>query len=345
MTNKIIKVAIVGAAGYTGEELIRLISGHPCLEIGCITSREYAGQHVASVFPRFSEWNLSFVEPNIDTIASSCELAFLCLPHGLAIEFAVPLSDKGVKIIDLSADFRLRDPEAYKHYYDLEHPASELLDTAVYGLPEKHRESIRSSSFVACPGCYPTSIILPVAPLLKAEVASPDDIIVCSMSGVSGAGKKVALPFLFSECRDSVRSYNIKAHRHIPEIEQELSDSSPHGTVGLTFIPHLIPINRGLHSTIILSPCRQNVTVDDIARIFHDHYGSEPFVRMLPCGSLADTKNVIYSNTCEIGFDFDPRTEKILLTSAIDNLTKGASGQAIQCLNIMYGLDEGTGLA
>ena len=336
-------IAIVGAAGYTGEELLRLLSRHPQVEIAAITSRASAGQLVGSVFPKLADLELHFIEPDIAAIAAVADTAFLALPHGTAAEFAAPLLEAGLKVIDISADFRLRSHDDYREYYDGDHPAPALLGTSVYGLPEKNRVSLKSAQLIACPGCYPTSIILPVSPLLSSGIASPDGITVCSMSGVSGAGRKPSVPLLFAECNESVRPYNIVRHRHLPEIEQELADAAPTDSVTLNFIPHLVPVNRGIHSTIVLAAAGE-VGPERIEQVLRDAYDDEPFVRVLPHGSLADIKNVTLTNVCEIGFDYDQRTDRIIVSSAIDNLTKGAAGQAVQCMNVAHGYPETTGL-
>ncbi len=338
------RVAIVGAAGYTGEELLRLLIHHPRVQITCITSRGNAGTPVGDVFPRLSGADLAFAEPDVANLAAVAEIAFLALPHGLAAEFAVPLLDAGLKVFDISADFRLKDIVDYKTYYNAEHPAPELLARRVYGLPELRREALRTAELVACPGCYPTSIIIPVAPLLKAGVAAVSNIVACSMSGVTGAGRKVETPYLFAECNESVRAYSVTRHRHLPEIEQELAESAGVDSMRINFIPHLLPMNRGILSTITLDAEDDELAVETIAETLRRQYGGEPFVRVLPHGKLADTKNVVFTNVCEISFDFDPRNRKIIVSSAADNLTKGAAGQAVQCMNIACGFDETAGL-
>ncbi len=336
-------IAIVGAAGYTGEELLRLLSRHPQVEIAAITSRASAGRLVGSVFPRLADLELHFIEPDIATIAAAADTAFLALPHGTAAEFAAPLLEAGLKVIDISADFRLRSHDDYREYYGGDHPAPALLGTSVYGLPEKNRAALKGAQLIACPGCYPTSIILPVSPLLSSGIASSDGITVCSMSGVSGAGRKPSVPLLFAECNESVRPYNIVRHRHLPEIEQELADAAPADSVTLNFIPHLVPVNRGIHSTIVLEAAGE-VGPERVGQVLRDAYDGEPIVRVLPHGSLADIKNVALTNVCEIGFDHDQRTDRIIVSSAIDNLTKGAAGQAVQCMNVAHGYPETTGL-
>lgn len=337
-----IKVAVLGASGYSGEELIRLLLRHENCEISIITSRQNAGARIGEVFPRFSDNELFFSAPDTSEIAKVADVAFLALPHGLASEFAVPLLEKGVKVIDLSADFRIKNSVTYKKYYKEEHPAPSLLKDAVYGLPERYRDKIRNASLIACPGCYPTSIILPLSPLLENKIVSPENIIINSMSGVSGAGRKVDLPYLFPECNESVRAYSVTGHRHLPEIEQELS-SAANCEVRINFIPHLMPVNRGINSTIVASPCGK-FSRENLESAYKNAYSKEKFVRVLPYGKQSDTKYVTMTNFCDIGFVYDEHAGKLIVTSCIDNLTKGASGQAIQCMNISFGFEETTGL-
>ncbi|MFO7821480.1 MAG: N-acetyl-gamma-glutamyl-phosphate reductase [Lentisphaeria bacterium] len=338
-----IKVAVVGASGYSGEELLRLLIPHPQVEIACITSRQYAGRHVSTVFPRFTEADLVFTEPDVEEIVASADVAVLALPHGLAAEFAVPFLEGGLRVVDISADFRIKDKVVYEHFYKQAHPAPELLDEAVYGLPEKYREQIKRARLIACPGCYPTSILLPLIPLLAADVVSPQGIAVASLSGVTGAGRKVDLPYIFPECNESVRPYAPNGHRHLPEIEQELTLAAGRKTVAINFVPHLIPVNRGIHSTIY-ADLPPGTGVEDIQAVYAEAYGAERFVRLLPEKQLADTKHVVGTNMAELGFAIDEHTNRVIISSAIDNLTKGASGQALQCLNLMFGLPETAGL-
>jgi N-acetyl-gamma-glutamyl-phosphate reductase len=337
------RIAILGASGYSGEELLRILLRHPGAEITCITSRQNAGQPIGTVFPRYLESALTFSAPNVEEIAAKAEIAFLALPHGTATEFAIPLLEKGVRILDISADFRLKSPAKYKEYYKEEHPAPKLLEQAVYGQPERHREEIRNAKLVACAGCYPTSILLPTTAVLAAGLIEPGGIVVASLSGVSGAGRKVELPYIFPETNESVRAYAITGHRHLPEIEQELALAAGLPDLAITFIPHLVPINRGIHTTVI-AKAKPGVTAEAVREALAKAYGKEPFVRLLPAGQLADTKHVSMTNFCEIGVAFDKHTGNILISSAIDNLTKGASGQAVQCMNLMCGFPETTGL-
>jgi len=338
-----IRAAVIGASGYSGEELIRLLLRHPSVDLRVITSRKEAGKNISEIFPRFADSSLSFSVPDVPEIAKTCEVAFLALPHGLAAEFAIPLIDAGVKVIDISADFRIRSTEKYKEYYGADHPSPELLKKAVYGLPERYRDQIRKADLIACPGCYPTSIILPTAPLLAAGLVSTENIIVSADSGVSGAGRKVDLPYIFPECNESVRAYGIVRHRHLPEIEQELAVAAKIGSLAMNFIPHLVPVNRGIFSTIILRPTSA-FSPEAVAEAYARAYGAERFVRVLPSGKLPDTKNVTLTNSCEIGYVFDEHTGNLIVCSVIDNLTKGASGQAVQNMNIRFGLDEASGL-
>ncbi len=338
-----VRVAVFGASGYAGEELLRLLLRHPNAEIVAVTSRKNAGEPVSTVFPRFTGLDLKFVEPDVKAISAICDAAILALPHGLATEYAVPLLEAGVKVFDISADFRLRSTAKYQEYYKVAHPAPQLLAKAVYGLPEIYREELKTCDLVACAGCYPTSSILPVAPLLAAGIVKKSNIVICSCSGVTGAGRKVDLPYIFPECNESLKAYSVVGHRHLPEIEQEYAAAAGVDSVAINFIPHLAPMNRCINSTILLD-AEENCTLEKVGEVLEKAYGKEEFVRVLPAKRTSDTKYVFMTNCCEIGYNYDPHTNKVILTSVIDNLTKGASGQAIQCMNIRFGLDEGAGL-
>jgi len=340
------KIAVVGATGYSGEELIRLLQRHSGVELVCVTSRQNAGKALGAVFPKFQGQKYSTLEfsPS-DTKAivdSGARFVFLALPHGLAAEFARPLLTPGLRVIDLSADFRLKDEAIYKEFYGHDHPAPELLARSVYGLPEIYRDQIGAADLIASPGCYPTSIILPLAPLLKAGMVDTKSIVVSSMSGVSGAGRKVDADYLFVECNESVRPYGVPKHRHLSEIEQELGNAAGEKIV-INFTPHLIPVNRGILTTIYASPAN-GTTPEKISETFEKSYKAEPFVRLLGAESYPDIKNVAHTNFIDIAWRHDPRTGRIILMSAEDNLVKGASGQAIQSLNLMCGLPETLGL-
>jgi N-acetyl-gamma-glutamyl-phosphate reductase len=359
------RVAIVGASGYSGEELVRLLLSHPFAELTAVTSRQYAGRGLGDIFRRFANHPrasaLRFTEPAVDSLVKEGEIVFLALPHGVAAEFAGPLLRSGCRVIDLSADFRLKSPSVYKEYYGHGHPAPELLAQAVYGLPEIYRSQIQSSSLVASPGCYPTSILLPTIPLLRAGLISQTEIIADSLSGVSGAGRKAEPDYLFVECNESVRPYSVPKHRHLSEIEQELSLAAGE-QVTIQFTPHLIPVNRGILTTLYLRPrvralpqseSAAAISADpallsklggQISDCYRRAYGNEPFVRLLEDKVLPDTKNVVGTNVIEIAWRLDARTGRLVVMSAEDNLVKGASGQAIQSLNIMCGWPESTGL-
>ncbi len=347
------EVAVVGASGYSGEELVRLLLAHPQAQLSAVTSRQYAGQTVAQVFPKFAHHPLArtlrFSEPNPEALAKQAQLIFLALPHGVAAEFAVPLLRQGCSIIDLSADFRVRNPEVYKEFYGHEHPAPDLLKKAVYGLPEFYREQIRRASLVASPGCYPTSILVPLIPLLKADLIRTEGIIADSLSGVSGAGRKAERDYLFVECNESLRAYGVPKHRHLSEIEQELT-AAARTAVTLQFTPHLIPVNRGIHTTIYAEAATPLTSgghahfAEKVAGAYQVAYANEPFVRVMEDKALPDTKNVVGTNVIELAFRVDPRTRRLLIFSAEDNLVKGASGQAVQSMNIMCGWPETAGL-
>lgn len=343
---KKIKTAIVGASGYTGMELLRILLTHPAVELTAVTSRTEAGKRLDEVFPRFTKAksaSLTFSLPDPDLIASSgAEVAFLALPHGVAAEIARALLERNIKVIDLSADFRLRSPAVYEEFYGHPHPAPDLLDQAVYGLPEIRKEAIQNARLIASPGCYPTSIILPLIPLLKAKLIEPSTIVANSMSGVSGAGKKADLSLLFCECNESARAYGVPKHRHLSEIEQELSLAAGE-SVTISFIPHLIPVNSGIVTTTT-AKLANGVSAEKIAAALEDAYANQPFVRLLGKGKPADTKQVTRTNFIDIGFEIDPRTHRVILMSAEDNLGKGAGGQAVQSFNLIHGLEPTAGL-
>jgi len=340
------KIAIVGASGYSGEVLVQLLLSHPQAELVAVTSRQNTGQTLAQVFPKFASNPKSkairFTEPNAEIVAKQADIAFLALPHGVAAEYVVPLTNAGCVVIDLSADFRLKSAETYKEFYAHDHAAPELLKKSVYGLPEIHREVIRKALLVASPGCYPTSILLPTLPLVKAGLIKASSIIADSYSGVSGAGRKAELDYLFCECNESVRPYGVPKHRHLSEIEEQLSLAAKSPVV-IQFTPHLMPVNRGISTTLYLEPA-EKLSEEKIAACYQKFYGDEPFVRLLAGKNLPDTKNVVGTNAIEIAWRLDPRTGRLVVMSAIDNLVKGAGGQAVQSMNIICGYPETAGL-
>ena len=341
-----IKTAIVGASGYSGMELLRLLLGHPHAELVAVTSRQEAGRALSEVFPRFqSAWthDLRFIEPDADKIAASgAQVAFLALPHGVAAEIARALLERNVKVIDLSADFRLRDAAVYEEFYGHPHPAPDLLAEAVYGLPELRADEISKARLIASPGCYPTSILLPLLPLLREGLIETESIVANSMSGVSGAGRKAELSLLFCECNESARAYGVPKHRHLSEIEQELAIAAGEKVV-ISFIPHLIPVNAGIVTTTT-AKLRKGIAPEAIGAALEKAYHGKLFVRLLGQGACADTKQVTRTNFVDIGWQHDPRTGRVILMSAEDNLGKGAGSQAIQSFNLMFGLDETAGL-
>ncbi|MBI5887044.1 MAG: N-acetyl-gamma-glutamyl-phosphate reductase [Deltaproteobacteria bacterium] len=335
-----IKVAIIGANGYTGLELLRILAGHPQVEVVHASSRQYAGQPVSEVFPAFAGFYDGLVFSGaVQSADMEAEVVFCCLPHGASQEVVPGLVEAGKKVIDLSADFRLRDPAVFKAWYG-EHKAQALLSEAVYGLPELYRERIKGSRLVANPGCYPTSVILALAPLAKAGFIEQGSIIADSKSGVSGAGRGASLDTAFVEVADSFKAYKVGGHRHTPEMNQELSLLCK-TQMSITFTPHLLPVSRGILSTVY-AKLKQHVT--DAHRFYTDFYANEQFVRVMPVGRFPDINQVRGSNFCDIGVYVDEVKNRLTVVSVIDNLVKGASGQAVQNMNIVCGLAEDTGL-
>ncbi len=338
-----VKAGVVGATGYTGAELMRLLVTHPGVVVETVTSESYAGREIASVFPSLQGLiSLRCRKLDVKEVASTCELVFVALPHTRAGEAVSALVNEGRKVVDFSADFRLKDPAVYERWYSVKHPAPELLSRAVYGLPELNREKIKGADIVANPGCYPTSAILALAPAVKEGLADTRNIIIDAKSGVSGAGRKADLPYHFAECNESVRAYSIATHRHTPEIEQEVGIIAGE-QLQVLFTPHLIPMNRGILSTIYLT-LKEKKSTEEIIDLYVDFYGDEPFVRVRAEGELPSTAETRSSNYCDIGLKVDERTGKLIVVSTIDNLGKGASWQAVQNMNILCGFDETEGL-
>jgi N-acetyl-gamma-glutamyl-phosphate reductase len=337
-----LRVAIAGASGYTGFELLRILCAHPSVSVSMITSRQQRGQRIDDFYPALKRHcDLVFEETEPQRLAASSDLIFTALPHQASMDIIPALLERGVRVVDLSADYRLRDPEVYGMWYSA-HKTPELLKEAVYGLPEFYREQIRSARLVANPGCYPTSVILAMAPALLRGLIDPETIIADSKSGVSGAGRGVALGVHFCEVNESFKAYKVAEHRHTPEIEQELSVLARR-PVTINFTPHLVPMSRGILSTVY-SNLKPGVSATDVEEAFRSCYGDELFVRLATPDQLPVSLQVRGSNYCDIGWKVDERTRRLIVISVIDNLTRGASGQAVCNMNIMCGLPEDEGL-
>jgi len=337
------RVAIAGASGYTGAELLRLLVQHPGVEVVALTAETHANQPISQVFPSLAGFVDLICRPlDPAALAAEAEFVFLALPHKTSMAVGADLVKRGVRVLDLSADFRLKDPAAYRTWYGFEHLAPSLLGEAVYGLPELHRGEIAAARLVAVPGCYPTGAILGFSPLLARGLADPETIVIDSISGVSGAGRKPELPTHFSEANESLKAYGVGKHRHTPEIEQELSGVAGR-PVTVTFTPHLAPLTRGILTTITARLAGPRSTAE-LLGVYREFYRGRSFVRVLEEGRLPETKHVLHSNLCDVGLVSDARTGRVIVVSAIDNLVKGASGQAVQCFNLMAGLDERVGL-
>lgn len=335
-----INVGIVGAAGYSGAELIRILLTHPEANLSIVTSRQYSQEPVDTVFPHFRQQRkLYFSDPD-EAELEHCDVVFFATPHGVAMKQVPELLKADVKVIDLSADFRIKDIEVWERYYGVRHACPELINDAVYGLPEVNRSVIEQADLVANPGCYPTAITLGFLPLVEQGWVEPDSLIADAKSGVSGAGRQANIGSHFCEVQDSLSAYKVKAHRHWPEIHQTLSLLSSH-TVDLTFVPHLVPMSRGIHATLY---AQLGVDAEDLQSIFDERYSNEPFVDVLPINSHPKTKSVQGTNMCQIAVHRPQRGSKVVILSVIDNLVKGAAGQAIQNMNIMFGFPETMGL-
>ena len=334
-----IKVGIVGGTGYTGVELLRLLAQHPHVELHAITSRGDAGTAVADMFPSLrGRIGLRFVDPKAADL-ENCDMVFFATPNGIAMNQAGMLLDAGVRVVDLAADFRIKDIADWEKWYGMKHAAPELITEAVYGLPEVNRDKIRSARLVANPGCYPTAVQLGFFPLIESGLVDVAHLIADAKSGVSGAGRKAEVHTLFSESSDSFKAYGVPGHRHLPEIRQGLSIAAGK-SVGLTFVPHLTPMIRGIHATLY---ARVNKEADFQA-LYEARYKGEPFVDVLPFASHPDTRSVRAANICRVALHRPQAGDTLVILSVIDNLVKGAAGQAVQNMNIMFGLDECAGL-
>jgi N-acetyl-gamma-glutamyl-phosphate reductase len=337
-----IKVGIVGGTGYTGVELLRLLARHPHAQVTAITSRKEAGMPVADMYPSLrGHIALPFVTPE-EARLTECDVVFFATPHGVAMAQARELLKAGVKVIDLAADFRLRDVAEFERWYGMAHTCPDLLAESVYGLPELHREAIRGARLIGNPGCYPTSVQLGYAPLLRAGLIEPTGLIANCASGVSGAGRKAEVHTLFPESSDNFKAYGVKGHRHGPEINQQLRVIAGHAGVECLFVPHLLPIIRGIHSTLYgrLNAAGQAA---DLQAVFEQAYAGETFVDVLPAGSAPETRSVRASNVVRIAVH-KPLPDTVMVLVVEDNLTKGAAGQAVQNMNLMFGFEESAGL-
>jgi len=333
-------IGIVGGTGYAGAELLRLLGAHPQASIRVVTSRAQAGTPVAAAYPQLRGIvDLDFSPAEMDVLAD-CDVVFFATPHAAAMHDVPALLDAGKRVVDLSADFRLRDADEWARWYGQPHACPEYIEQAVYGLPEINRDAIAQANLVACAGCYPTAVILGYLPLLASGLIKTDGLIADAKTGVSGAGKKVSTSFLFSEVADSFKAYGVGGHRHLPEICQTL-DAVAGKPVNLTFVPHLVPMIRGLHATLYA----RGAVGTDLQALYEGYYADESFVDVLPAGSVAETRHVRGGNMCRIAVHRPyGNGDTIVVLSAIDNLVKGAAGQAVQCFNIMTGLDETSGL-
>ena len=336
-----IEVGVVGGTGYTGVELLRVLVGHPDVVLRVITSRSEAGRPVADLFPSLRGLlDLVFVPPRVEELCV-CDVVFFATPHGIAQELVGRLWQSNVRIVDLSADFRLRDVSVWEQWYEQAHACPELVAQAVYGLPEKHRAAIADARLVACPGCYPTAVQLGFWPLLENGIIDTRGLIANVASGVSGAGRQAKIPLLFAEMGESFKAYSVPGHRHQPEIEQGLAEAAGAG-VELTFVPHLLPMTRGIHATLY---GRLRVADDDLQALYEAHYAEEACVDVLPAGAHPETRTVKGANVCRLAVHRPGNGDTVVVLSVIDNLAKGAATQAVQNMNIMFALPESAGLS
>ncbi len=330
-------ISVIGATGYSGAELMRILSGHKKVNIAHAVSKSFAGKRMSDIYPSFFSCDYTLEKLDINAICKDSDIVFTCLPHGTSSQVVPQLIAQGVKVIDLSGDFRYNDAAVYEKWYNTKHEAAHLLEQSVYGLPELYRDQIKKTNLVGNPGCYTTSAILALTPLLKAGLIDSRSIIIDAKSGTTGAGRSEKLPLLHSEVSESFKAYGVATHRHTSEIEQELSIAAGN-EIALSFTPHLLPIKRGILSTIYASTSASQSQIEKAYEV----YTSEPFVQIV--SELPEIKHVVGSNNCAIGFKLDERTGRIIIVSCIDNLIKGAAGQAVQNMNIMCGYNENEGL-
>lgn len=337
-----VKAGVIGASGYAGAELVRLLWNHPMVSVEAISSHSYTGQKLSDLYPGFYQI-IDMVFEEEDDVIERCDIIFASLPHGLSEKLARKCYDKHKRFIDLGADFRLDDPADYEDWYHLSYQDPSLHQEQVYGLPELYRDQIKDARIIGNPGCYPTSIALALAPVMKMGIANETDLIIDSKSGTTGSGKGLSELTHFPRCNEAFAPYKIASHRHTPEIEQTITRLCG-SKASVTFTPHLLPVNRGIISTIYVN-LTDEVTLEELHEAYTTFYANEQFVRVLPLGATADLKFIKYTNYCDISLHMDERNHRLILVSAIDNMVKGAAGQAIQNMNIMYGFGEGTGLS
>lgn len=338
-----IKVSVLGATGYAGIELVRILFSHPEVEIKHLVSHSYAGQKLWEIYPNFRNiTDITLEELDIDKVCSDIDLAFTALPHGASKEVIPSLIEKGIKVIDFSGDYRYNDAKVYEKWYGQPHSSPELLEKSVYGLCELHRDEIKNATLIGNPGCYTTCSILGLAPLLKNKTIETKNIIIDAKSGVTGAGRGTSLDVHFCECTENMKAYKIATHRHTSEIEQELSLIAGED-ITLSFTPHLIPLKRGILATCYAN-LKEGKSASDIINMYREFYKNEHFVRIYEEGSLPETNHVAGSNFVDIGITVDKRLNRVIVVSCIDNIVKGAAGQAVQNMNLLFGLDEVTGI-
>ncbi|MGL5033583.1 MAG: N-acetyl-gamma-glutamyl-phosphate reductase [Microcystaceae cyanobacterium] len=344
MGNQKVSVGIIGASGYGGIQLVRLLLEHPQVELTYLGGHSSAGKPYTDIYPHLTHSVNLTIEPiDLDAIAARCDVVFMGLPNGLACEMAPKLLEKGCKVLDLSADYRFHNLDTYTAWYKKERQDQGTATKAVYGLPELYREAIKTAHLIGCPGCYPTASLLALAPLLKQGLIVPETAIIDAKSGTSGGGREAKVNMLLAEAEGSLGAYGVGKHRHTPEIEQICGELAGH-EVRVQFTPHLIPMVRGIHSTVYATLRDPGLVRDDLITIYSAFYRSSPFIKVLPSGVYPQTKWAWGTNLCYLGIETDPRTDRVIVMSAIDNLMKGQASQAVQCLNLMQGWEEGLGL-
>jgi N-acetyl-gamma-glutamyl-phosphate reductase len=338
-----VKIAVLGASGYSGIEAVRILAGHPFVEVSMLTSEHYAGREVASVYRHMAGIDLPpFEELRADLISGRAEALISCLPEGVGAPVLAQLIAAGTRVVDVSADFRLKDPAVYRQTYGAEHPAPALLKEAVYGLSEFHRRELHEARMVANPGCYPTGALIGILPMIRRDLVDPSSIVIDAKSGTTGARRQAAVEQLFAEVNENFRAYKVGNHRHTPEIEQQIGFALGR-EIAVMFVPHLLPVTRGILTSVFMRP-RNGTTEQDVRAAFEASFAKSRFIRILESGELPELKNVRATNFCELAFVLDRRSQTLCVLTAIDNLGKGAAGQAIQNLNLMLGFDEAAGL-